>query len=317
MSTDFYKLPTTAAKEKYEEYLTKFEYFVKLKSKQEKSIETKYRKYKDVHKDASVTDKKEKLGNIKNSLKCLKCKKRGGTIFSSNVNSGDHILQAVCGHKEDPCSLNIKLKKPTVIDIPVHLERLRKNINLQKRVITEYKLDLLFDLDDEQVILTEFQNKKVNLQKLLAAATQLKEYTVTQNYSVNISDSSTPDSSTPDSSTPDSTHYISKKKYLRDKVKEFNQLVSDFKKNIKEYQKTEETDLLKDILTGYKNVIVPLQTDIMNTTYQTIYMERLSQSSNNKINVLDMPVYHFIPTRIDIQNEIIEMGDSEVLEYSK
>ena len=67
------------------------------------------------------------------------------------------------------------IEKPTIVYMPAQLDHIRKEINLQKRIITEYKLDLLFDLDDEEVILNEFQTNKENLEKLLEYASEMKE----------------------------------------------------------------------------------------------------------------------------------------------
>ena len=196
--------------------------------------------------------------------------------------------------------LEKSIDKPTIIDIPRQLEDIRKEINLQKRIITEYKLDLLFDLDDEQVILTEFQSNKENLEKLLEYASQLKELYDKKTKMTEIVEDNIDVAEKSDDVKKTS---VSRKDLLRKKQKQLNQLISDFKKNIKQYQQSGENSLLSDSLQIYKNVIMPLQTEIRNLKYQVIYIDRISQSNNGKINKKEMPIFHFIPRQVNIENE--------------
>ena len=55
-----------------------------------------------------ISDKKRKAKIKKIKRKCVKCKQSGGTIFSNS----NGILIARCGNKENPCSLDIQIKKP-------------------------------------------------------------------------------------------------------------------------------------------------------------------------------------------------------------
>ena len=49
--------------------------------------------------------------------------------------------------------------------------------------------------------------------------------------------------------------------------------------------------------------MMPLQTEIRNLKYQIIYIDRISQSNNGKINKKEMPIFHFIPRQVNIENE--------------
>ena len=65
-------------------------------------------------------------------------------------------------------NLNIDIKCATTTDARQTLEEARESINSYKKKITELKLDLLFELDDEEVILNEFQTYKDQLQEILS-----------------------------------------------------------------------------------------------------------------------------------------------------
>ena len=151
---DIQSSPTPSSKtpksdeEKWDDYLENYDRLNKLKNKLNKKIDDIKSKFKKANPDASIAEKKENLNKKKKQLESL-------------MNEIDILEKSI--------------DKPTIIDMPRQLEDIRKEINLQKRIITEYKLDLLFDLDDEQVILTEFQSNKENLEKLLEYASQLKE----------------------------------------------------------------------------------------------------------------------------------------------
>ena len=57
------------------------------------------------------------------------------------------------------------------------------------------------------------------------------------------------------------------------------------------------------LLKKYKNIIIPLQNEIRNLKYQVIYMDKISQSNNGKINKKEMPIYYFNPRKVNIENE--------------
>ena len=260
--------------EKWNDYLENYDRLNKLKNKLNKKIEDIKKKFKKANPDASVFEKKKNLNKKKKQLELLK-------------NEIDILEKSI--------------DKPTIIDMPKQLDDIRKEINLQKRIITEYKLDLLFDLDDEQVILTEFQSNKENLEKLLEYASQLKELYDKKTKMIEIVEDNI-DIAEKKSDDVKKT-IVSRKDLLHKKQKQLNQLISNFKKNIKQYQQSGENSLLSDSLEIYKNVIMPLQTEIRNLKYQVIYIDKISQSNNGKINKKEMPIFHFTPRQVNLENE--------------
>ena len=262
--------------EKWEDYLENYEKLNKLKNKLAKKLEDGKKKFKKANPNASIEEKKNNLQKRKKKLEVL---------------------------IKEIKAMEDSIEKPTIVYMPNQLDHIRKEINLQKRIITEYKLDLLFDLDDEEVILNEFQTNKENLEKLLEYASEMKEIYDKKTAMVVVPQFH-PDTGEEISGPFGEKVFVSRKELLDKKQKEFNQLVSDFKRNIKQYQQNGEISLLNDTLETYKNIIIPLQNEIRDLKYQVIYMEKISQSNNGKINKKEMPIFHFTPTKINIENKI-------------
>tara|TARA_B110000858_G_scaffold67553_1_gene78420 strand:- start:265 stop:1182 length:918 start_codon:yes stop_codon:yes gene_type:complete len=295
---------------KWDDYLDIYKQLQKLKLKQDKKITTIKKNYNKKFPEASIQDKKLNLREKKKQIKCSNCGKTGALIFTDT--------SVICG-ATNPCNLTIKLEKPTIIDIPAQLKYLRKEINLQKRIITEFKLDLLFDLDDEEVILNEFQTNKENLEKLLDYASLIKEFYDKQNKMIEVSNTGQGEEYKEDKEDKKvkEKQFISRKEELDNTQRKFNQLVNDFKKNIKQYQQTGEKELLRDTIQIYKNIIIPIQLKIRQLKYQVVYIDKISQSNNGKINKKEMPIFHFMPTKIDIKNETFIDDDFEIQENKK
>ena len=131
--------------------------YYKDKSKYEKKIQelkNKLRKSKDL----STRDKRREF---KNGLKCIKCGKKGGTLFTNENN----ILREVC--KADvPCSLNIEIKRTTVDNLIDLEKRYSRELNEAKKQIVIANLDLLFKYKSKNEIATLFNDTlNVSLEK--------------------------------------------------------------------------------------------------------------------------------------------------------
>ena len=95
--------------------------------------------------------------------------------------------------------------------------------------------------------------------------------------------------------------------FLNELQKRYNNLVSDFKKKILQYKKTNESALLNDILQKYKDEILPILNKIREMKYQETYINEYKQSGGKK-GIKLMPIYHLIPTKITLDNK--SMWDS-------
>ena len=127
------------------------------KSKYEKKIhdvKNKLRKTKGL-------STKDKRREFKNSLKCIKCGKKGGTLFINENN----VLKEVC-NAENRCSLNVEIKRITVDNL-VDLERkYNKELNDVKKQIVIANMDLLFKYKSKNEVATLFNDKlNVSLEK--------------------------------------------------------------------------------------------------------------------------------------------------------
>lgn len=280
-------------RKKYEKLVE--DYYVK-KGKYDKKIRDfkKSKKFKIL----SLEQKKESLANFKRKMRCIKCNKAGGTIFSKEDN---HLIMK-CGNTKEPCNLNIDIKCATTTDAPQTLEEVKESINSLKKKITELKLDLLFELDDEEVILNEFQTYKDQLEGILSFAVEFQTYFDRNNKKIPIMNEETGENM-----------YISKNEFLKDKQKQLNQFINTFKKNIKEFKETGEIAIMSDTLQIYKNVIIPLQNQIRNIKYQEIFIEKIN-NSNGKFTKKEMPIYHFTAIKLSDENKMIKADDFEIIQ---
>lgn len=280
-------------RKKYEKLVE--DYYVK-KGKYDKKIRDfkKSKKFKIL----SLEQKKESLANFKRKMRCIKCNKAGGTIFSKEDN---HLIMK-CGNTKEPCNLNIDIKCATTTDAPQTLEEVKESINSLKKKITELKLDLLFELDDEEVILNEFQTYKDQLEGILSFAVEFQTYFDRNNKKIPIMNEETGENM-----------YISKNEFLKDKQKQLNQFINTFKKNIKEFKETGEIAIMSDTLQIYKNVIIPLQNQIRNIKYQEIFIEKIN-NSNGKFTKKEMPIYQFTAIKLSDENKMIKADDFEIIQ---
>jgi hypothetical protein len=113
--------------------------------------------------ELSLEEKREAYKNIK--MNCIKCKRPVGTIFSTN----NRQLIAKCGDESQPCSLDIRVNLGTYENIPILLEGLKHDINLAKTNISKIKLDLLFNLIDEDKMEESFNQMKGLYKQLVEA----------------------------------------------------------------------------------------------------------------------------------------------------
>lgn len=141
-----------------EKLITAIQEYYKLKEKYEnKYSQDKLKIIKNL--TLSNKEKQQKFQQLKKV--CIKCKKEGGTIFTNK----DNKLKAVCGHIENPCTLNIDIDKgsyKTSFDLA---NILNETIDEQKLEIIKTKLDFLFGYISEETAVTNFNKLKSNLAK--------------------------------------------------------------------------------------------------------------------------------------------------------
>lgn len=137
-------------------------YFYTKKKRYDAKIQKKKANIRD-DPDLSLAEKREAYKNIKQN--CIKCKRPVGTIFSTS----NRQLVAKCGDESQPCSLNIQVNLGTYENIPILMEGLKHDINIAKMNISKIKLDLLFNLINEDEMEQSFNNMKDLYKKLIDA----------------------------------------------------------------------------------------------------------------------------------------------------
>lgn len=134
-----------------DEYFKAVNIFFSLKSSYETKIKNDRKKIK---KNAVNKGDYEKLLE-KYQPKCVNCKGFGGTIFK--INSGFYMAE--CNAK-DKCNLNIKIKRGMYANTDTYSHSVKENMDKIKMNIIKNKLNLIFKLDNEDVIVNEFDTLK-------------------------------------------------------------------------------------------------------------------------------------------------------------
>ena len=130
------------------------EEFYKLKAQfEDKMIQVKSR----IRKNKAYKTKNDKMREIQNyKYKCIKCGKEG----KMNFEIGPNQLKVSCPVENNPCDLLINIRTDKVENYYNYYDKTKKLLENIKEEIIKKKLDLLYDLESEDVILQEFERVK-------------------------------------------------------------------------------------------------------------------------------------------------------------
>lgn len=99
---------------------------------------------------------KEKMTKRKKPIPlCLKCKKEGGTLFEKRDNS----YIALCGNKENPCSLHIEIYNGMYRDNDFVLKMYNDELEKLKMEIIQEKMNTVFNFESEKSVAKKFKTK--------------------------------------------------------------------------------------------------------------------------------------------------------------
>ncbi len=111
--------------------------------------------------ELTKAEKRERYQLLK--PKCVKCKKPVGSIFTLK----DRTLIALCGAtqntqngKYEPCDLDIKIKKPTILTLDDVLMTMANNLETVKEDIISTKVKSIFGLIPKETALADFEKYK-------------------------------------------------------------------------------------------------------------------------------------------------------------
>lgn len=237
--------------------------------------ENKYQQMKNkiIH-DESLNKKQKRDKFLKIKKQCINCKQDGGTIFSNK----DRTLKALCGNTTNPCKLSITIEMGDHQNIENVLLENKKDINETKNNIIKQKLDLLFQYNDEDKIMTNFNSLRKDLSELMEI-----EITYLQEYMDIVNDKE-------------------KNIEIKNLVLSYYNLIEQLKENINLYKESHNNKIIKDIVLLYNSHLYPLVKKIMKKKYEVndvIYNETTNKYKivQEKVNYKDL-IINIAPTNV-------------------
>jgi hypothetical protein len=212
-----------------------------LKKKYEETITNE--KKKILKNDSlSSADKRERFKEM--TFKCIKCKQKGGTIFTNNNN----ILKAVCG-SSTPCDLNIEINKGRILQLRELLDIDANHIDFLKEDIISVKLKFLFKIIDQSEALSAFDSLSSQLSER-----SIQQHEIIKKYN-------------------DIVDNKNKEFQLKTYIDKLNLEIDNIKKLNKLYETDKKETILKTIIENYTGIIQPLVNDIWELKYNYLTIE--------------------------------------------
>lgn len=247
-----------------ERYLEAFKTYYTLKYDYERKLQKMKRR---IFNDTDTTKKDKRAQLAKLQIKCINCKRTGGTIFAQDGKN----LRATCGIISDPCQLNIDITRGGYQNAFKLLQVSQSNTEEKKTDIIKSKLDLLFNYSTETETAEHFEEI-------------LNDYNDNEE-SVKIIQSAI----------DDIAYNPEQKQRLDDKKLELFNLTAEIKKKTQHYKKKKDPTIIAQITETTINEITPIANEIRTLSY-----------SNNRVSYdSDDDTYHLIQlpfrdTEIDI-----------------
>jgi hypothetical protein len=268
----------------YEEALTQY---YRLKQRYESTVE----KAKDnVQKKYEELSSKQKRKKVERALKCIKCKKNGGTIFSVKEN----ILSAVCGNSEEPCNLHIEIKRAAYKNMREREEKYAINIDRIQDMIIKIKLNLLFGYATEEETVNEFNKYRDLLNE------RMKQYRLIQrNFLAVVSNENL-------------MVVEEKENQLLALVNTLKQMHTDYLLKLASLTEEQKNQYTADIVDHYLSKIVPLNDEIIVMKYKINEMDFI-ENGNGVYPFMTQPDIWFL-SRQPYSLKEMEMVDEKTEE---
>jgi len=259
-----------------DKYLKALNIYFKLKKKYDSRL--KKLKQKILKKDVSWNEKREEF---ERRITCLKCDKKGGTLF----NYEDGIYTAVCGNSANPCELNIEFKRPKVIFIPDEINEIKDILEIVKQNIIQQKLNLVFNLEDESAVTAKFNEFRDGYRD---GSKHLRVLIENLNESLNIEQKETT---------------------LHKAKQQFYTTVGVIKKLLNEYKDDNDTAKLNEAVQFYINDIIPLQKLIRENQYAVMEVIGKKKSSFNPT------MYRLVKQKVRRQDQELVEEKPKVIQF--
>jgi predicted NAD-dependent protein-ADP-ribosyltransferase YbiA (DUF1768 family) len=254
---------------KYKEYLDNLNTYFALKNKYIKKWQLKKRKYSRSLKNKS--EYKKKINLLERN--CIQCKKNGGTTFE--ISNG--VYTAKCNAKDNKCSLNIEIKPAKYFIYDKFEKRTMENLETIKDKIIKNKLNLLFNLENEDVALGEFQNLKdefkqeSNMMKFINTHKYEELYTIPVPKLIDADEDS--EKNADEGKKEEKVNRI----FKTDQILKLNRTLDDnikkFKKLLKDYRLGNDNTFLKNAMNNYIYNILPTVKDIRKLENDEMFVE--------------------------------------------
>ena len=212
-----------------------------LKKKYEETITNEKKK---ILKNDSLSSADKRVRFKEMTFKCIKCKQKGGTIFTNNNN----ILKAVCG-SSTPCDLNIEINKGKILQLREILDMDTNYIDFLKEDIISVKLKFLFKIIDQSEALSAFDS----------LSSQLSDRSIQQHEFIKKYN--------------DIVDNKNKEFQLKTYIDKLNLEIDNIKKLNKLYETDKKEAILKTIIENYTGIIQPLVNDIQELKYNYFTIE--------------------------------------------
>lgn len=239
--------------------------------------------------DKSLAIKREETKRIK--MKCVNCKRMKGTIFERV----DKELIAVCGDLNDPCNLDIRIKVGqfgTTNDLE---SEVYSGLEDAKFKIMQIKFLLLFNLGEEDELITEFDTMK-GTYKLLVQLQDLIDYVIKTNNSTKID-------------SVGDNKYIDRTVLANAHIIKLDNLIGNFKELITNYQDetngVAQSGIMVDAMDLYMNDIIPTTKIIQDNLY------------NIKTVVKESGLYSVVNIKTQLNKMMVELDEPEIISNKK
>jgi hypothetical protein len=200
--------------------------------------------------------------------KCINCRRPVGSIFSTKVDEDGRHLIAICGDRKEPCPFNININLGLV-------ENMRENLYNEENTLNEFKRDVIIDKNDllfGYITAEEAVEKFDKLKDNVSEFTKIHEFTL-QTY-LGVVDNE------------------EKKAEIEKLQLEFYNNLDNFNSMVKQYNATQNTQLIVEAVELYVNTIQPRANEIAKKTYDYTGVEY-----NDDDNT-----FHLVQTKTTLEN---------------
>lgn len=241
------------------EYIEGLNIYYKLKNEYDMNINQNKKKIMD--NKLSWREKRLQFNKLK--AKCINCNRSVGTVFSNKLMKDSRHLIAMCGDRENPCSLNINIDLGQTFVLDDMIKESEKETSDSKKEVVITKNDLLFGYISSEEAIDKF-NK---IQEEIKQINLLYEYELEQFNKI--------------VKNPE-------RKEKKEKLQiEIEVKINEIRKYIKEFNETKNTQVVQDVVQLYLDELTPKLLDLMNRLYDYSKMEY--DENDNTYHLIQIP----------------------------